>query len=61
MTSLWKRVRAAYRRSEERRDELVEEKVLLEQERRQRERVEPETAIPQMRESTNWADWSSPL
>ena len=56
MTSLWRRLRDAYRRSEKRRDELAGEKVLLEHERQERENSDPRTPIPPMQ---NKSDWSS--
>jgi hypothetical protein len=60
VTNLWGRLRDAYRRSERRRGERAGEKVVLEREQQERERVEPETPIPPMRSTNDWSGWSGP-
>ena len=61
MTGLWRRLRTASRKAGKRRDELAGEKALLDHERQEREKVDPQTPIPPMRSSNDWAGWSGPL
>jgi hypothetical protein len=58
--NLWQRLRAAYRKSEKRRDEIAAEKFLLEHEEQERENTDTRTPIPAMRNNTDWSGWAGP-
>jgi hypothetical protein len=52
------KLRSLRRRSEERRDEAEIEEFVLEHEEAERERHDPRTPIPPMRNNTDWSGWS---
>jgi hypothetical protein len=57
---LWRRLRAGYRKSEKRLDEIAVERALLEREQQERENADPQTPIPPMRNNTDWSGWAGP-
>jgi hypothetical protein len=58
LAGLREKLRLLRRQSEERRDEDAVEAFLLEHEEAERERHEPTTDIPPMRNNTDWSGWS---
>ena len=58
--NLWQRFRVVYGKSEKRRDEIAAEKALLERERQERQNADTRTAIPAMRNNTDWSGWAGP-
>jgi hypothetical protein len=61
MFGLWRRLRRAYGRSENRLDELAVERAMLEHEEEERRKAEPTVPIPSMRNNVDWGDWGAGL
>jgi len=57
LKTLREKLRSRRRRSEERLDEAAVEAAVLEHELAERESHEPTTAIPPMRNNTDWGGW----
>ena len=58
MKKLWQWVRDSRRRGEQSKDEIAVEKRMLEHEQEEREKFDPRTPIPPMRNNTDWAGWA---